>query len=182
MKQDSQMLAERFGTACVAGAVFLVWFLGMDLLGVETSHALLAWTVAAPFLLYPVLGRLIKAARQRAARDLELVASRRAQSAMSDAVEQMDIRLRVVLDACERLTTRCGTKELDYGRIVQEAGTIRKETERLREDLVGLAGVSTDPLVAAGQEEGGRLHAQRLEPRTHALSGGRSGRVAIPDR
>ena len=156
------MNSHKIGTSCLMTALMLAWFLALDIAGVEPGLSLLGWAGVAPFLLHPLLGRLVDAVTQKVSTDVEWAAGRQSQAVLNYLRGEMDASIRTILDSCERLKVRLLASEVDW-RVSQEAAAIHCEAIRLHETIAKTSHGSQDP--AGERDEFGRAVSPRQDRR-----------------
>jgi hypothetical protein len=129
------MVTEKLTTSCLLTALMLVWFMGLDMLGVDLGISLITWAVAAPLLLYPLLGRLTRAAAQQAAQELEVAKSQKMAAVLNYLHGQMDQSVRSIMTSCSRLLAAARARDVDAAALGKEAASIHYEAIKLGDAL-----------------------------------------------
>ncbi|MBA2564755.1 MAG: hypothetical protein H0V09_04950 [Gemmatimonadetes bacterium] len=124
--------AEKIGTSCAMTAIMLAWFLGLDIAGVEPGMSLLGWAAVAPFVLYPLLTRVVNSVMRKLEGRQHSAVAGRSNALLNYLRGQTDTSLRTIMDSCDRIKAHAASSDADW-RLAQEAATIHYEIMRLQE-------------------------------------------------
>ena len=172
------LAAEKAGTACVLTALMLAWFLALDMAGVDLGVSLLVWAGLAPFLLYPLLGCLVRKSARLAEARADAAVRREKAAEMHDLCLRTETQIQTIADCCDRLLARSRAQDLDFGRANQEATAIGRELVRLQEELSRAAAAARAKPRRASRGGGAGWLAPVRPDRAMALARVRGGGLA----